>query len=427
MSRKSLWRVILYMVTIGLWLTACASSPVASPTRANPSTRLALTQAAPSSTPTTIITPGLPMSSTPPHLRLLGRIGPETPGFGPPPAFPDEAYGLARNLVITDDSHAYVIQGGSGSMQQSWGGLSILDLSEPSRPALIGQLRTKYSPTDLVVIGGATETVLFTEGHCEFGWASCVGTLYRVNVSDPAQPHVLASYTLNHLEDEEHNAGVLGTGSSWIATAIEASVDRAYVSGSAYGQRSGGVCGLRAFDTSDPEKIVPIGALRCRDDETAWAGMDLLLHGSVLYAAAGDAGLRVLDVSNPAMPTEIRELSGGAWGLAADTDNRLLYVAARTAGLMVYDIGNPASPVHLATVTIPDSVASVAHHNGYIALAGERGGAWLFKQTNLSQPVAVASYSGEDNSARGVLFVDDVILLVADLRQGVLIFEQLRK
>ena len=70
----------------------------------------------------------------------------------------------------------------------------------------------------------------------------------------------------------------------------------------------------------------------------------MAVSGNYAYVADGDAGLQVIDVSNPANPQRVGgyDTSGDAQGVAVS--GNYAYVADGGAGLQVIDVSNPANP-----------------------------------------------------------------------------------
>jgi hypothetical protein len=91
---------------------------------------------------------------------------------------------------------------------------------------------------------------------------------------------------------------------------------------------------------------VEIGALA-----TPGSASDVAVVGDLVYVADGWAGLRAIDVSNPALPVEIGALGVGGAGDVAVVGN-LAYVACR-GGMRVIDVSNPSDPVELAAFGTP--------------------------------------------------------------------------
>jgi len=83
---------------------------------------------------------------------------------------------------------------------------------------------------------------------------------------------------------------------------------------------------------------------------------DVAVSASTAYVADGDAGLRVVDVSNPATPTELGFYDTPGYARGVVVSGSTAYVADRGifdgsqrvgSGLRVVDVGNPASPTEI--------------------------------------------------------------------------------
>ena len=128
---------------------------------------------------------------------------------------------------------------------------------------------------------------------------------------------------------------------------------------------------------------------------------DVALSGNYAYLADGDAGLRVIDVSNAAYPKKVADYSttSSAWAVAVsgpyaylneESDELGLY------GLEVVDISNPAEPKHVGRYDSGDPFMKVALSGNYAYLAGANG----FQVVDISQPTDprwVGGYAGAKN------------------------------
>ena len=65
------------------------------------------------------------------------------------------------------------------------------------------------------------------------------------------------------------------------------------------------------------------------------------------YVADGQAGLRVINVSNPAMPTEVGGYDTPGWAYSVAVAGTYAYVADGNSGLRVINVANPAAPVEV--------------------------------------------------------------------------------
>jgi hypothetical protein len=103
-----------------------------------------------------------------------------------------------------------------------------------------------------------------------------------------------------------------------------------------------GPAGLLVLDVSSPTRPAPSGALALPGHAE-----DVAASGELAYVADGTGGLRIVDVSDPADPTQV--------GVAYDLHNVLgvdvagghAYLAAADEGLLVADVSDPAAPAQL--------------------------------------------------------------------------------
>jgi hypothetical protein len=126
---------------------------------------------------------------------------------------------------------------------------------------------------------------------------------------------------------------------------------------------SGGA-GMRVVDVSDPAHPVETGAFVSRGYASGVA-----VAGEIAYLADGPYGLRVIDVSKPAQPTEVGFTFPAHFALKVATDGRYAYIAAAGAGLLVADVTDPRRPVEagaLATGGYAYGVA-VAERTAFVA------------------------------------------------------------
>jgi hypothetical protein len=131
--------------------------------------------------------------------------------------------------------------------------------------------------------------------------------------------------------------------------------------------------GLRVIDVSNPALPVELGAL---DTPGGAATHDVEVVGDLAYVAAGYAGLRVIDVSDPTGPVGL----GAIWAVEArdvEVVGDLAYVADGGYGvykLRVIDVSEPAFPVELGALRTPRTPYDVEVVGGLAYVAdGESG------------------------------------------------------
>ncbi|MBI2928185.1 MAG: hypothetical protein HYY24_21155 [Verrucomicrobia bacterium] len=109
------------------------------------------------------------------------------------------------------------------------------------------------------------------------------------------------------------------------------------------------------------------------------------MTGNYAYVADRDAGLQVVDVSNPAKPQRVGGYDTSSWASGVAVAGNYAYVADSLAGQQVIDVSNPAQPQRVgANSAFEDAFGvSVSGDNVYVA-AGSNGLVIL----NLFSPVA---------------------------------------
>ena len=139
----------------------------------------------------------------------------------------------------------------------------------------------------------------------------------------------------------------------------------------------------------------PVGAQGCPElvgsYDTPGEPWGVALAGSYAYVADGFAGLRVIDVSNPAAPFEVGFVDTvEAFGVAVA--GAYAYVADTTAGLRVVDVSNPAAPVEVGFYDTPGWAYGVAVAGSYAYVGDGGAGLRVVDVSNPALPFEVGSY-----------------------------------
>jgi|GEM_PF-5782297 len=116
-----------------------------------------------------------------------------------------------------------------------------------------------------------------------------------------------------------------------ICRGIEVQGDYAYL--------AAGPAGLRVIDISDPEKPFEVG--NC---VTAVSAVDIAIKDRIAYVMADTNGLKIISIEDPTSPVEISTFpTQGARALQLVDD--IAYLDDNQGGFRVVDISNPAEPV----------------------------------------------------------------------------------
>jgi hypothetical protein len=290
----------------------------------------------------------------------------------------ETAVGLSTTLEVGGKAFGVAAEGSIGCAAAGEAGLQVLNLSDPSLPAISSSLPTDGTALDVALTNGRAYVAAGAAG------------LMIADLSSSANPQRL---------------GVLDTPGD--ARAVLVSGTTAYV--------ADGTEGVQVVDVTDPRQPRRLGG----HGTTGWA-TGLALYGTNLLVACREAGLLVLDVSDPVNPrsvatynrggyvvavtvvgsrailsdglegitildlTDPGELKrigaapgGGGYGRGIAVSGRFAYVASDRAGVQVYDLADPARPRHRGGNTALEAYRLVIS-GGRLLAAGGQGGLGVF-------------------------------------------------
>jgi hypothetical protein len=264
------------------------------------------------------------------------------------------------NLYI-QDQQAYIVDGD--------GGFSLLDISNPSQPVKVGSY-TVAGSTRSVVSDGAYAFL----AHGEQG-------LGVIDVSLPAQVSEVALYqsedpiTVWYVNNDGDLVSMAGTRSTQPKEV------------------------MKLVDMSDLSNPQSLGEYSIGE----WI-YDVYLSGDLAYVAASDAGLRVLDISDPQSPQEISHLDSLSV-YAVDVVSDTVYITDRE-GLSVIDASDPYNLEVRGVYSDPSWFAQdvqVSEQRAYVAYSIE--GLRILDVSDPTNPFDIGMYDPEYSNWYEVVLV----------------------
>jgi hypothetical protein len=270
--------------------------------------------------------------------------------------------GYAEDVAVAGD-YAYVAD--------TWSPLWVVDVSSPAAPAEVGFYNTLGMAHGVAVAGSYAYVV--------DAWDR---DLWVVDVSNPATPVEVGLYNT-----PGHGSDVVVRG------------DYAYVADGDVWDGSQWVGGdLRIIDISDPATLTEVGFY-----DTPGGGQGVAVAGDYAYVADTDRGLRVVNVSNPTAPVEVGfcETRDSAHNVAVAGD--YAYVTHNPmwdgsqwvgGGLQVVEVSDPAVPTEVGFYDTPGWANDVAVAGGYANIADapvQDGSQWAnggLRVVDVSNPAA---------------------------------------
>jgi hypothetical protein len=228
-----------------------------------------------------------------------------------------------------------------------------IDISKPSAPRLFGHARVAETPRYPVL-----DVAFF--GHFAAAVAANPGRLKVFDLTRPEVPRQVGELALPQL-------------SGMPCLAVESG--RAYL---AYGTV------LSIVDLADPTAPTLLGEIVFREFVK-----DVSVEEDHAFLAAGDGGLKVVDVANPKDPREVTSLAGMGSVLSVGVDGVRAYVGS-SVGLFSIDIEDPVNPVrrgYLALNGVTWRNLTVEEDRVFVSLASDDG-AFLLVVVDVENPAA---------------------------------------
>lgn len=267
--------------------------------------------------------------------------------------------------------------------------LVVLDATNPEQPVRVGQSE---------ILPGVVRALALS-GSLVFA-ATGLGGLQVIDLAEPTQPAVIASYdTGGYLEDLAVAGSVVylastpkWDGSNWVGAS------------------------LKVVDVSDPRQLRLLGGY-----DTPGYEHGVAAAGGLVFVADGDGGLRVLAGANPAALREVGAYDTPGYALDVATDGEYAYVADFTEGVRVVDVGDPANPKEVGYVETPGKARSVTLSGETVYVADGEGG---LRVVEVGQPEGAREVGmfAPESDVRGVAALSttetDGFAYVADRRHG---------
>jgi len=233
------------------------------------------------------------------------------------------------------------------------GGVYILDISSPSRPHMISEIRTSGEIRDLTY--DDNRKLLLLANHFR--------GLEIWDLSDPMSPHMISNLT--------------DVDTSW---SIDISDSYAYLATN---------YGLEIVDVFDPFHPTIAGRFPFPDWDQYVA-----VVGSLAFLATPDSGLRIINISDPHRPYEIGHFDSPGHPASLAVDGNFCYLADADEGLAILDITDPTKPVLLSQwkpdPTISSSILYVVVDHEFVYLVAIWDGLFVVDVSDPINPRGIA-------------------------------------
>ncbi len=271
------------------------------------------------------------------------------------------------------DAFGITVSGDHAYLADRWG-LHVFDITNLQTPAPLGSVMPdRHGEFDEVAVSGTVAYVVEYDEDNAMHFSV-------IEIGEGARPRILGKCWLS---------------SSGEGLKIAVSGNYAYVSGHTVDDDDRHFYHFWVIDISDAARPRIV-------THTNMEARDLAVSGNLLYVAAGDIGLEVIDVSNPGRPLLVWRVDtpGQASGVAVAGPH--VCVADGSSGLQVFDVTNPQSPQLLGSVDTQGVANDVAVSGRFAYLADGPSGLQVIDITNPASPEIVGGVTTWDSRSIAV-------------------------
>ena len=272
------------------------------------------------------------------------------------PTQPQEMGRYTYQNDMRSDWEEMDVEGNFAYVTFTYGGVRIIDISDPSNPS-----QTKYFATS----GSAFDV------HICGNYAYYVNDDFHVlDISDPANPQEISSICTQEMD----------------ASSVYVYGNYAFVTGH---------IGLRIIDIHDAVNPFVVGSIINMQGDVRYQGVS----ASENYAYFIQQGLQIIDVSDPSSPVETGSffLDDGSYPKALFVLNDYAYITYESGdqnhfkGLRIIDVSEPSNPSLIGSYRMSTDPNGVYVDNGY-AYVASGDSLLIIDITELSTPTIACSY-----------------------------------
>ena len=263
------------------------------------------------------------------------------------------SWGFGQSFSISSDTSGNIVFIGSGA------GVIILDVTNPAAPVKLSEISAR----------GLVDAICYDEAAQRLYLCAYFAGFEIWDVSDLTAPVKLGGGVTNGLP----RGGIFSNGNYvYVVTVAD---------------------GVQVFDVSSPSAPVNTGNCPLSTSNFAWNSAK---QGDLIFAALGNGGLKVVDVSDPSDPHVEGTYSSVVTGVFVADD--YAYVASYNFGLRILDISNLSAITQVGSCAItgyPSRVQVIGDY-AYIgnATTNPGGGINVVNISTPSDPQLITTYDG---------------------------------
>jgi hypothetical protein len=174
--------------------------------------------------------------------------------------------------------------------------------------------------------------------------------------------------------------------------------------------------GMHIVDVSDPERPIEVSVTSFPSGVLAVTATD-----SYVFVAASGAGVRVVDASDPTQPDEVGVFDTDGEAVDVALAGNFLYVADRVRGVRIVDVSRPTDPVEVGVIESEYRAEAVTTHATYVYVLERGSGIHVVDVSDPRRPRSVGRY--EDTDLVGAPHVVGRLASMPGGRRGLLVLD----
>jgi hypothetical protein len=239
--------------------------------------------------------------------------------------------------------------------------LRILDINDPSNPILLANYQTGGDIRDIQISEGYAYLAISIKGRSSFYNG---GYLEVLDISDYSHPKSIGSY---YTKGDARSVLINGT----------------------YVYLLDGGYGLQVLDASDHQNLEMIG--QCRFPRDPYGG-DLAINDSLIFAAAGNSSIQVINISRPSNPVLLDLIDPELRADRISIDGNMAYLAGQDTQLRILDINNLKDSKQIDIMMGLSSIKDVCISGEYAYAINDEYGMMVINKSNPAKLFFVGAY-----------------------------------
>lgn len=304
---------------------------------------------------------------------------------------------LITTLPLPNNVAKPIIRNGYAYLSANGTGLMVVNVSDPLHPAIVGT----YSWTQPLERPAMSWPYVFL--------AAGDSGVQIIDVSNPAVPTLVGSiatypsegsvYAVSIVDEHLYAFCLTYDGDTAnevfdISNPLSPIASGGIAPGGKVVDAGGFACvvaqmALRTLDISNPSTPAVIGGVSVGRNLTD----DVAAVAPYVYTAASDAGLKVVDATDPAHPTVVGTCDTPGTAQAIIVQGTLAYIADGASGLRIIDVSSPTHPVSVGTLDTYNA-EGIAISGAYAYIADGWGAFKVIRIDDPTSPTFVASLGG---------------------------------